>query len=72
MSEPHISTTPLREFKVHKGRVRAVAVFPDKRRMVTASYDRTLRIWDLKKGVMLKKMGKAVGYRHWQYHEMGN
>ncbi|KAG2128630.1 uncharacterized protein EDB93DRAFT_1256628 [Suillus bovinus] len=56
MSEPNISTTPQREFKGHGDRVQAVAVFPDKRRMVTASWDHTLRIWDLKKGVMLKKM----------------
>ncbi|KAG1870539.1 WD40-repeat-containing domain protein [Suillus tomentosus] len=61
-SEPNISTTPLREFKGHEERVRAVAVFPDKRRMVTASYDRTLRIWDLKKGVMLKKIEWHSGW----------
>ncbi|KAG2052498.1 WD40 repeat-like protein [Suillus hirtellus] len=62
MSEPNISTTPLREFKGHEERVRAVAVFPDNRRMVTASYDRTLRIWDLKKGVMLKKIEWHSGW----------
>ncbi|KAG2142856.1 quinon protein alcohol dehydrogenase-like superfamily [Suillus bovinus] len=46
---------PLREFKGHAG-VNAVAVFPDKRRMVTSSVDRTLHLWDLKTGVVLKKM----------------
>lgn len=39
----------------------AVAVFPDKRRMVTGSIDKTLRLWDLKKGVMLKKMEGHTG-----------
>jgi WD40 repeat protein len=49
-------TTPLREFKGHEDYVMAVAVFHDKRRMVTGSWDSTLRLWDLEKGVMLKKM----------------
>jgi WD40 repeat protein len=47
---------PLRKFKGHEERVRAVAVFPDKRRMVTGSDGKTLRLWDLKTGVVLKKM----------------
>ncbi|KAG1793189.1 uncharacterized protein HD556DRAFT_525147 [Suillus plorans] len=49
-------TTPLREFKGHEGGINAVAVFPDKRRMVTGSADKTLCLWDLKTGVVLKKM----------------
>ncbi|KAG2364291.1 hypothetical protein BDR07DRAFT_1402050 [Suillus spraguei] len=49
-------TIPLREFKGHEGWVRAVAVFPDKRRIVTTSDDKTLRLWDLRTGVVLKKM----------------
>ncbi|KAG2362239.1 hypothetical protein BDR07DRAFT_1357912 [Suillus spraguei] len=49
-------TTPLRGFKGHGEYVMAVVVFPDKRRMVTASDDKTLRLWDLKTGVMLKTM----------------
>jgi WD40 repeat protein len=61
MSEPIPITTPLRKFKGHEGWVMAVAVLPDKRRMVTGSYDKTLRLWDLETGVMLKKM---EGHRH--------
>jgi WD40 repeat protein len=49
-------TTPLREFKGHEHRVTTVAVFPDKRRMVTGSADKTVRLWDLRTGVLLKKM----------------
>ncbi|KAG2367096.1 hypothetical protein BDR07DRAFT_1394292 [Suillus spraguei] len=56
MSELIPITTPLRRFQGHEGWVRAVAVFPDQRRMVTASNDKTLRLWDLKRGVVLKKM----------------
>ncbi|KAG1793101.1 uncharacterized protein HD556DRAFT_1527625 [Suillus plorans] len=48
--------TPLRQFKGHEASVAALAVFPDKRRIVTCSWDRTLRLWDLKTGVVLKKM----------------
>ncbi|KAG2150247.1 WD40-repeat-containing domain protein [Suillus bovinus] len=55
-------TTPLREFKGHEGNVMAVAVLPNKREMITSSYDKTLRLWDLKTRVMLKKMeGHSVG-----------
>jgi WD40 repeat protein len=49
-------TTPLRVFKGHKDGLGTVAVFPDKRRMITGSWDNTLRLWDLKTGVLLKKM----------------
>ncbi|KIK40720.1 hypothetical protein CY34DRAFT_806895 [Suillus luteus UH-Slu-Lm8-n1] len=56
MSQLIPNTTPIRDFKGHGGNVRAVAVFPDMRRMVTGSYDKTLRLWDLETGVVLKKM----------------
>ncbi|KIK44029.1 hypothetical protein CY34DRAFT_11345 [Suillus luteus UH-Slu-Lm8-n1] len=47
----------VRTFKDHdEDAVVAVAVFPDGRRMVTGSYDKTLRLWDLTAGVLLKKL----------------
>jgi WD40 repeat protein len=53
---------PNREFsKKHEDVIAAVAVFPEGQRMVTGSYDRMLCLWDLKTGVMLKKM---EGNRH--------
>ncbi|KAG2033399.1 WD40-repeat-containing domain protein [Suillus americanus] len=54
------NTTPVRVFEVHKARITAVAVLPDERRMVTSSEDKTLRLWDLKQGAVLKTM---VGHR---------
>jgi len=36
--------------------IAAIAVFPDGRRMVTASYDKTLCLWDLENGALMKKM----------------
>ncbi|KAG2055130.1 WD40 repeat-like protein [Suillus hirtellus] len=49
--------TPTRTFEDHEDRVIALAVFRDRdERMVTASYDGMLRLWDLKTGVVLKKM----------------
>ncbi|KAG2139824.1 uncharacterized protein EDB93DRAFT_1252946 [Suillus bovinus] len=62
MSEPIPITIPLREFKGHENEVNAVTVFPDNRRMVTCSYDKTLRLWDLKTGAVLQKM---EGHRGW-------
>ncbi|KAG2745740.1 WD40 repeat-like protein [Suillus brevipes Sb2] len=56
MSQLIPNTTPLRTFEDHEDVVHAVAVFPDMRRMVTGSWDETLRIWDLETGVVLKKM----------------
>jgi WD40 repeat protein len=48
--------TPNRLFESHEKTVAAVAVFLDGCRMVTASFDKTLHLWDLKDGVPLKKM----------------
>jgi WD40 repeat protein len=56
MSQLIPSTTPIRTFEDHKDTVMAVAVFPNKRRMVTGSEDKTLCLWDLETGVVLKKM----------------
>ncbi|KAG2128626.1 uncharacterized protein EDB93DRAFT_168427 [Suillus bovinus] len=50
------STTPLRTFINHEKSVKAIAVFPDKRRIVTSSGDKILRLWDLETGVVLKEM----------------
>ncbi|KAG2035898.1 WD40-repeat-containing domain protein [Suillus americanus] len=43
---------PTRTMHIHTEKVRAVAFFKDGRRVVTASYDNTLRIWDVEKGVL--------------------
>jgi WD40 repeat protein len=56
MSQLIPCTTPLRVFEDHEKIVRVLAVFPDRRRMVTGSGDKTLRLWDLETGVVLKKM----------------
>ncbi|KAG2046113.1 WD40 repeat-like protein [Suillus hirtellus] len=59
MEEEHPAiriTTASQIFKGHRHSVFGVAEFPDGRRMVTASYDKTLRLWDLENGVVLKIM----------------
>jgi len=55
------NTTPNLTFQCHKASVKAVAVFPDRPRMVTGSYDKTLRLWDLKDGGLLKEMEGHTG-----------
>ncbi|KAG0708659.1 hypothetical protein DFH29DRAFT_427026 [Suillus ampliporus] len=56
MSRVIPSTTPLRTFKDHTSAICVVSVFPDRRRMVTGSSDKTVRLWDLRTGAVLKKM----------------
>jgi WD40 repeat protein len=53
---PTITPDPRFTFRGHIGNVNAVAVFPDGRRIVTASDDKTIRLWNLEDGVVLKKM----------------
>ena len=48
----------------HRGGVSAVAVTPDGRRAVSASYDQTLRVWDLESGQTLRKL---EGHTGWVY-----
>ncbi|KAG2130300.1 uncharacterized protein EDB93DRAFT_84338 [Suillus bovinus] len=55
MSELIPITKPLKEFD-HENCISAVAVFPDKLRLVTGSWDKMLLLWDLKTGVVLRKM----------------
>jgi len=55
-------TTASQTFEGHKDNVFAVAVFPDGRRMVTASADKTLRLWDLEDNIVLKEM---KGHSNW-------
>ncbi|KAG1800323.1 uncharacterized protein HD556DRAFT_1524880 [Suillus plorans] len=54
MIEAERITTAIRTFQGHEETLFAVAVFPDRCRMVTASGDKTLRLWDLENGVVLK------------------
>ncbi|KAG2349027.1 WD40 repeat-like protein [Suillus weaverae] len=56
------SNTPIQTYEDHEESILSVAVFPDGRRMVTGSIDRTLRLWNLKNGVVLKKM---EGHGNW-------
>ena len=45
------SFTPVRMLKGHTGAIRALAFFPDGRRLVTISADCTMRLWDLGLGL---------------------
>jgi WD40 repeat protein len=52
---PSTTVAPLRVFENHVNDY-VKALLPDRRRMVTCSADRTLHLWDLETGVVLKKM----------------
>jgi len=56
MSQFIPSTILIRTFEDDEGTMEAVAVFPDKRRMITGSNDYMLRLWDLETGIVWKKM----------------
>jgi WD40 repeat protein len=55
-------TTPSRAFEDHQDSVLALAFLPDGRRMVTCSYDKTLRLWDMRDKVVLEKMEGHCGW----------
>jgi WD40 repeat protein len=59
MSELITTTTPLRWFNGHEECITAVAVFSDKHRMVTGSYDTTLRLWDFEDRCYVEEDGGA-------------
>ena len=56
--------TELAQFKGHGGPVTAVAATPDGARVVTASSDRTARIWDAKTGVQQARLKGHTGSGH--------
>ena len=47
---PQIGGSERRTLSGHESAVSAVAVTPDGRRAISASYDRTLKVWDLHSG----------------------
>ncbi|KAG0702644.1 WD40-repeat-containing domain protein [Suillus ampliporus] len=57
-----LTVTPTRTMREHTESVSAVAFFKDGRRAVTGSWDCTLRIWDVQKGVLIG--GPFEGPRH--------
>ena len=54
---------PVRRFEGHKESVSSISIFPDLTRIVTGSFDKTIRIWRLEDGKELVKwvVDKAVG-----------
>ncbi|KAG2356766.1 hypothetical protein BDR07DRAFT_1422354 [Suillus spraguei] len=62
MSQLTPSTASIRTFEDHEGTVWVVVVFPDKRRMVTCSSDKTLCLRNLETGIVLRKM---EGHSSW-------
>jgi WD40 repeat protein len=52
----HPKQYTLQTLEEHEEGVSTIAVIPDKRRTVTTSYDKTLRLWDLETVVVLKKI----------------
>ena len=46
----------------HSLRVKSVAVFPDGRRVVSASWDNTLKVWDVETGECLATLEGHSGY----------
>jgi len=57
------SSTPIRTLD-NVGEIAGIAVFPDRRRMATTSSDGILRLWDLKRGIILNELegrGDGIG-----------
>jgi len=45
---------PEKVLKGHVGQVWGVAVTPDRKKVISGSYDQTLRVWDLRSGMLIK------------------
>ena len=52
----------MRSFAGHTGPIKAVAITPDGRRAVSASSDRTLRVWDFETGMELLSFSDDGAY----------
>jgi WD40 repeat protein/tRNA A-37 threonylcarbamoyl transferase component Bud32 len=61
LREAHRNTKPLRRITTHLDSVESVTFTPDGRRFVTASLDRTARIWDLQTGAELLLVDRHQG-----------
>lgn len=45
----------------HKGQVRTMAVTSDKKQVVTGSFDKTVRVWDIESGEMVREILGEIG-----------
>jgi WD40 repeat protein len=52
---------PLQDFKGHKGKLTSLAFSPDGRRIVTGSWDETVREWDVTTGKEVRSMQWKIG-----------
>jgi WD40 repeat protein len=57
------ATQPTVVFKGHTEAVYAIAYSPDGKYVVTASFDKTLRVWDVASGKEIKSFGGAQGHQ---------
>ncbi len=53
----------LHSMEGHSARINAVEVTPDGRRLISASEDRTLRVWDLESGSLVASFTDEGGLR---------
>lgn len=51
------------EFKGHTAGVNSASFTPDAKRVVTASFDKSIRIWDVESGKNIRSIKNAHGYR---------
>jgi WD40 repeat protein len=50
VAEPKITLEPVMTLEGHEGRVRSMHYFPDGKRMISGSFDKTTRQWDMQTG----------------------
>ena len=54
----------VRHFDANAGEIRRLAVSPDGRQVITASYDNAIRLWDVASGEVVLDCGRQAGRVH--------
>ena len=62
MSDLMVSDKLINTLKGHTNSVKSLAISPDNKKIVSGSFDKTIRVWDLDSGGLINTL---TGHTHW-------